>query len=579
MDAATSTLARPDPLTRRMTRSGAVVGVAGPYESHVWYGIPYAKSPVGALRWRAPQPADPWERDLEAMQPPSPCCQVVYGDPAGAVVGSEDCLYLTVWAPRLKPDEARTRKLPVILWIHGGGNRIGNGAEQCAGRLAASQEMIVVSVNYRLDFFGWFFHRSLRGEGSRDAASGNFGTLDQICALEWVRDNIASFGGDPQCVTIMGESAGGHNILALLQSPRAAGLFHRAMPMSAANYELMTVAHAQGLVTDPVPGHPVSSSEMLLSLLLLDDKAADAARAREVLAAMADADVAAYLRSQTYQRLLQAVAQCRQRNAGLRSAEAHTQWANDNNPLLCDDGVVIRGDWHNAVPVMIGCTRFEDRTFLADDPRHVIFEGPRNRLRDKPWYLLFTDYMGQLYRANAVDEWAARFADKGSAVYSYRFDWDELAAAPGDDDYVDLRGAEHGSELPLFLGTAEMGKDFAAMRLHYDVSAGSSFERMAAPIMSYVAQFARTGDPARGRAGDQLEWQRWDGQNFMVLDSPPQGLRMAQGRLTRQAVLDAVVADPRLASSQAMQRFIDDTKAHFISSLTDADYQKLRAAA
>src|SRR5262249_41484462 len=140
--------------------------------------------------------------------------------------------YLNVYAPRFGESEvpAGSARLPVMLWIHGGGNTVGEAGFYNGGNLAASERVIVVTVNYRLGPFGWFRNAALRGEGTSEAdRSGNFGTLDLVRALEWVQENVAAFGGDPNRVTIFGESAGGVNVFTMLQLPGAHGLFHRAI--------------------------------------------------------------------------------------------------------------------------------------------------------------------------------------------------------------------------------------------------------------------------------------------------------------------------------------------------------------
>src|SRR5262249_32407659 len=157
-------------------------------------------------RWRAPQPAEPWTETLEALDFGSPCVQ--YGSGFGGVpgarpnepAGNEDCLYLNVYAPRFGESEvpAGSARLPVVLSVHGGGNTVGEAGFYNGGNLAASERVIVVTVNYRLGPFGWFRNAALRGEGTSEAdRSGNFGTLDLVRALEWVQENVAAFGGDP----------------------------------------------------------------------------------------------------------------------------------------------------------------------------------------------------------------------------------------------------------------------------------------------------------------------------------------------------------------------------------------------
>ena len=229
-----------DPATLRHLPAGDVVGSHGRHGGHAWLGLPYAEPPQGELRWRAPQPLLPWTATREALTFGASCPQLasrVGGDDSaepGALVGDEDCLTLNVYAPAFAPDQVPTgaARLPVMVWIHGGGNTIGAANGYDGSRLATTHPLIVVMVNYRLGALGWFRHAALRAGRDPVEASGNFGTLDQLRALAWVRDNAAAFGGDPGNVTIFGESAGGQNVLALLVSPLAGGLFQRAIVQS-----------------------------------------------------------------------------------------------------------------------------------------------------------------------------------------------------------------------------------------------------------------------------------------------------------------------------------------------------------
>ncbi|MDB5434561.1 MAG: carboxylesterase [Phenylobacterium sp.] len=197
----------------------------------VFRGVPYAAPPVGPLRWRAPQPVTPWAGVRPALEFGFDCFHVEDpGDPlAGTRPHSEDCLTLNIWSPA-KPSAA---SLPVLVWIHGGG--FTNGASSATtydGAAFARRGLVVVTINYRLGRFGFFAHQALTREAGGERV-GNFGLMDQLAALEWVRRNIAAFGGDPGSVTIMGESAGGWSVNMLMTSPPARGLFHRAVAESA----------------------------------------------------------------------------------------------------------------------------------------------------------------------------------------------------------------------------------------------------------------------------------------------------------------------------------------------------------
>ena len=226
-------------------QSGTLITLPdGQVQGHVngttreFLGIPYAAPPVGALRWRPPVPNAPWGGVLDASAFPPACAQL--DSLTSAASESEDCLYLNVWTP----DPAPAEPLPVMVWIHGGGDVSGATGDFVpfppyesyrlydAHNLAGDRNVVVVSMNYRLGVFGFFGHSAVAGEDPDFPFAGNQGLLDQRLALQWVRDNVAAFGGDPENVTIFGESAGAWNVCAHVASPMSAGLFHRAISQS-----------------------------------------------------------------------------------------------------------------------------------------------------------------------------------------------------------------------------------------------------------------------------------------------------------------------------------------------------------
>jgi len=193
----------------------------------VWRGVPYAEAPVDELRWRAPRPAPLWDGVLEAVDFGPRCMQkgimeALNADPSGRM--SEDCLYLNVW----RPD--RPGKFPVMVWLHGGGYSTGVGSSELyyGGYLAETGGVAVVTINYRLNVFGYFSHPELADEDP-NRSTGNYGSLDTVAAIKWVRENIAGFGGDPDNVTIFGESAGGRSVCTMMATPLLRGEFHRAI--------------------------------------------------------------------------------------------------------------------------------------------------------------------------------------------------------------------------------------------------------------------------------------------------------------------------------------------------------------
>ncbi|KAM4018720.1 para-nitrobenzyl esterase-like isoform 2-T2 [Anomaloglossus baeobatrachus] len=210
---------------------------------YMFKGIPYASPPTGSLRWRPPKEPTCWNDTLDATEFRSVCPQVRPLSETGEVMGSEDCLHANVWTPSM--DE--NANLPVMVWIHGGYLLIGSGCEPGYGPnedLAQKSQIVHVSFNYRLNALGFMALETLR-EGSPTNSSGNYGFMDQIAALRWVQKNIRSFGGDPNQVTIYGQSSGGTSVWTLMVSPLAKGLFHRAIDISGSSVFKATMAEAE----------------------------------------------------------------------------------------------------------------------------------------------------------------------------------------------------------------------------------------------------------------------------------------------------------------------------------------------
>ncbi|MEU9341965.1 carboxylesterase family protein [Streptomyces sp. NPDC048278] len=227
--------------------------LAGEYDGEVavFRGVPFAEPPVGELRWRPPRPAASWDGQRRAdtfgpapLQPQPPRDSIMYHTNFAdrrALVMSEDCLYLNVWTP----DPAPAARLPVMVWVHGGGNRYGHGGQEIHhGRSLARRGLVVVTLNHRLGALGFLAHPELAAEDDL-GASGNYGVLDIVAALTWVRENITAFGGDPDRVTLAGNSAGAAHICHLMAAPAARHLFHAAIGQSASG-----IGRAEGPLPD-----------------------------------------------------------------------------------------------------------------------------------------------------------------------------------------------------------------------------------------------------------------------------------------------------------------------------------------
>ncbi|MGH7789286.1 MAG: carboxylesterase/lipase family protein [Candidatus Binatia bacterium] len=540
-----------DPSTKRATQSGDIIGAKGDYGDHVWRGIPYAAPPVGPLRWRAPEPPAPWMGTREMLQFGAPCVQFANnfgGVPGkeGSVGGSEDCLFLNVYAPAVPIEQVPSgaTRLPVMVWIHGGGNTIGHAGFYNGGNLASTGRVVVVTLNYRLGPFGWLRHAALREGLTPEEQSGNFALLDLIQALHWVQGNIAAFGGDPTTVTIFGESAGAQNVFALLLAPQARGLFHRAIAQSGG---LWTSSPPEGenLREATPPGDARSSAELLLTLLERDGTASDRAAAKQHLATLSAADVAAYLRGTPSAALLAAY----EPFPGNGMFEMPRMFA-DGAVLPQDDPLALyaRADRWNSVPVMVGTTRDESKLFMFGDPQLVRrYFGLFPRLRDERMYNLTSEYMAKMWKATGADMPAAAMSTVQPQVFVYRFDWDEEPTILGADLSVML-GAAHIFEVPFVFGHFDLGKDGNVIFTENNQAGRTELSRA---MMDYWAGFARYGQPAHGDK-PAPEWTAWDplspnSPKFAILDTKAGGgVRMSNETLTAVGVMEALYADPRL---------------------------------
>ena len=524
-----------DPITKRTTASGEVVGFVAANGSQVWRGIPYAAPPTGALRWRAPRDPQPWQGTRESLAFGARCPQYTSSlevtRDLGTVYGDEDCLTLNVWAP----PHAEAERLPVMFWIHGGGNVQGGSDFYDGAALAVNQRVVVVTVNYRLGPLGWLRHAALREGVTYEEASGNFGTLDMIHALRWVHTNIAAFGGNPNSVTIFGESAGGRNVIALLQSPPARGLFHGAIVQSGGTRS-SGLDEAEQSIADPALRRGPGSHQLLERLA-----------GSERLAGMSNAQIAAFLRAQTPEAILRTYPET-------DSEGDHTGFF--ELPQQFRDGVVLpsveapaafaSGDYHR-VPVILGTNRDEAKIFMFASSKNVRRFLGIPRLRDADQYYREASYRSRFWKAYGVDEPAAAMRRvQGASVIAYRFDWDEEPSVLGAD-LGKMLGAAHVMEVPFVFGHWDLGPN---SKLLFDEDNAPARLALSEKMQSYWGQFAWTGSPGRGRDGKQPAWSAWDPSQptagkYIVFDTPAGGgIRMAHELESTSAVIAELSGDP-----------------------------------
>jgi len=541
-----------DPSSLRHPAAGPVTGLAGEHNTHYWLGIPYAR----AGRWQAPEPLPPWQTAKEATSFGPFCSQ--YGGPAvtlnpflwGDILGSEDCLHLNIWAPAYTTASVPRSEglLPVMLWIHGGGNSAGRADSYDMAALAGMENVIVVTINYRLGALGWFTHPALQElAASAEESSGNYGTLDIIQSLRWVQDNIEAFGGNPKRVTVFGESAGGRNVLSLLASPIANGLFHGAIVQSGLS-DMTTPERATNYRDSAVAGDPGSSAEVLLSLLMEDGSASSREDARKQVAAMSSTQVAAYLRSKSPQQLIPHYPE-----VGM-GMYLFPQLIRDGHVLPKQDmpSVLANPKRHNIVPVILGTNRDEAKLFLLADPSVVATRfGLFRSVVDPGLFEIKNRYLSDYWRADAVDQLADALAQsQPGKVWAYRFDWDE----GGDTltgDYAQLYGAAHSLEMP-FVFRQWQGLSMPGVFNDENRPAAEELSRI---MMGYWGAFAHQLKPGNGRGHGPVDWQAWQASpapaRHIIFDTHANGgVRMAAQRLTMTELKTRLATDTAVENKQ-----------------------------
>ena len=470
--------------TKRTISHGDIIGSIEENGAHVWRSIPYAASTEGENRWRAPQAAPAWDGIREVTEFGPRCPQTansfneIEGLEYGELAGSEDCLTLDVYAPvnALADGSENKKPLPVMVWIHGGGNVSGSPQIYKAHKLAVNENVIVVGVQYRLGPLGFFAHPDLADQGA------NYAILDLIAALEWVRDNASAFGGNPDLVTIFGESAGGHNVVSLLAAPKAKGLFHRAIIQSG-SFDSVTFDDASG-----ASGDEVNSVKKVTQKVGSNQLEA--------------------LRGLTVQELFNAY----------DIGTGFTQL-----PTIIRDGKVIPStplreaftstETFHAVPIMTGANRDEMKLFQLANPSLTRKRfGVFYQARDQKLYDTGSDYSSRVWRIRSVDAPAAAMSAAGHQnVYGYRFDWDD----GGKILFTDLSkmlGAAHAMEIPFVFNRFKLLG--SADKHMFQKKTAASREVLSRAMGQYWASFARDGVPSGEKL---LRWPQYSENNGTLL--------------------------------------------------------------
>ena len=517
--------------------------------------IPYAQPPIENLRWKAPREVKA-NSNIIKKRDNNFCMQRTSSLGGSAqfsdkdISGTEDCLYLDIFAPSKKSTEL----LPVMFWIHGGGNTSGLKDLYDFTKLVKKHDVIVVRINYRLGPFGWFTHPAIQDLQDGIDKTSNFGTLDIIAALEWVNNNISLFGGDSENITIFGESAGGHNVLSLLVSSKAKGLFNKAISMSG-----YTTSISQKDAYKPEKKSNTSSySSWSVVNKIIKNQSYDKEQSyfsnkeiRDILYSLSEEEFYGfYSERENYEEI----------------------------PLLTDDGIVIPSiglrkalanrDYVNNVPTILGSNRDEVKIWLAFSEYLVdvdyslsgsLFSLPKVIIKDESVYEAFNYYRSAAWKLRGVDEPLRSLTLAGNKnLYSYRFDWDDQRKFI-IGDFKQLFGAGHALEIPLLLGNTMLVGGPPISNFMYP--RGISRFYTSRNMMKFWTNFAKYGKP--GKSSNKIEWTPYEintdkESSFMILDNK-RNLKMRSDYISYKTLSEELYLDKRLNEEEkcviALQMF------------------------
>ncbi|MGB6055906.1 MAG: carboxylesterase family protein [Burkholderiaceae bacterium] len=527
----------PDGPEVRSTTYGQIQGVDDTKNTgtYFWKGVPFAKPPVGALRWKAPVEPAAWTGKLATKSFGNACIQngrlygpgtnntydATIGTTLNTPVGSEDCLTLNIWRPAND-----TKDLPVILFLYGGSNISGYTADPVydGAKLAKAANAVVVTANYRVGPFGFFNLAQLKTGANANDDSGNFAALDNIQALKFIQSNIANFGGNKNNVTVMGQSAGAINVWALVASPLTSGLFHRAAPLSG-GISLQSNLPAGALATlSPASTYATQANLLLYHLLIADGKATDIASAQQYAANQTNAQIADYMRAKDAKTILTTLLL----NGLTGSGPIPEGTVVPVDPI----GAMAAGNYRK-VPILASMTAEEGKLFqslfallpgfppgfiISDATRFELMRtykpdaAPAVTLTDlvDPFYLppetpvtgynaaagFFTNNFFAPSRDNALN---TLITQQPNNVWYYQFNWAQ-EPAPWNVVY----GAAHAFDLPFIFGN--FGPSLFSSVVNSSANAPGRLA-LSDAMMSSIAAFAKNGDPNTAALG--VNWAPW----------------------------------------------------------------------
>lgn len=484
-----------------------------------WFGIPYAQPPVGDLRWRAPKTLKRWDGILNTIEYRSKSTQLEKFN----IVGSEDCLYLNIWRPNKKKEN-----LPVLVYVHGGGNLIGAGDEFNGALLSKYSNSVIVTINFRLGPMGWFKHDSLETSDPLNN-SGNFGLLDIFKSLEWIQDNIKAFGGDSDNVTLLGLSAGARNILATLISPLSVGLFHKAIILSGG----MTL-------TNSIQGKDFSET-LIKKLAIKDGIVSNGNEANNWINRENSENIKAYLHSKDASEIVSLI--------GATSIKM------DLFPHLYKDGYVIpkegfdllkTGNYHK-VPIILGATSSEFAGFVYRETYwgqsvadRSIFNNNYELLKLYEDSVYYGSKLYAIFNVNQIANILVNTMDQPE-VFAYRFNWG-LREGVVDMKIKTLMGACHGIDIDFITRDFREGfmKSFYSLTEHFTEDNRIGRKMLSEMMMKYIKNFLKNGTP---NSKDLPHWDSWKKENpgntlFLDADKDKAIIKMIDFKETKSEILE-----------------------------------------
>jgi para-nitrobenzyl esterase len=486
----------------------------------IWKGIPYAKAPVGALRWKAPRNPDKWDGILNATKNGNITIQ--FKKSSGKIIGSEDCLNLDIYRPN-----SAAINLPILVYIHGGNNQTGTSAINVQ-QFVVNAQAIVVSINHRMNLLGFNNLPALR-RGNAYEASGNYALLDISKSLDWVKKNIAYFGGNPQNITVSGGSAGGRNVVAMLVSPIFAGKFEKALSfsggMTIADYNASAKLIAKAIAPLVVEDNVKETKEEAYRWLLTADK-----------------KVTDYLYGLSADRLVKLMIP-----TGYRKQKMGNAWIRMADfPHLYADGIVLPKEGFNTkkfnnVPLMLVTGSSELSMFVRSEPEFAFIKD-EDLLSNAELYKSYrfaVDYGSKLYGYANTQEVAEKIVGKYNApIYTCDFDWGSDPKIVGEK-MAKLHGSFHCIALSFL-------KNEPGSRIPSDVFQTAGAQDLATKFQKYIANFLWTGNP---NSKGLVEWEPWRDANIgptqllLNADKEKAIITMSSERIKYEDVLKEMEAD------------------------------------